>query len=119
MGRPRTLLGRYKQIAKDLEEDTRDYCTYIVRAGDTDYVKIGRALNVEKRVMELQVGNHEELRIVRKLFGDDEADFHAKFADRRVRGEWFLFHPDMLTFETETEQKFREYKTLLMRAEAA
>lgn len=74
--------------------------TYIVRAGESDFVKIGKADDPEQRVRDLQVGHPELLTIIRvhDAHFDSEEQFHGRFASQRVRGEWFRFHPEMLTF---------------------
>jgi hypothetical protein len=74
--------------------------TYIVRAGDTDFVKIGRADDVADRMAELQTSNPEPLILLRVVDAhfETETAFHARFADSRVQGEWFRFDPDMLTY---------------------
>jgi hypothetical protein len=52
-------------------------------------VKIGRAVHVGQRVASLQTGTPHELRVLRILKGDRESEMHARFADDRIRGEWF------------------------------
>lgn len=74
--------------------------TYIIRAGLTGPVKIGKADDVERRRAELQTAHHEELYVIRVIDTafDAEPLFHQRFADRRIRGEWFEFDLEMLTF---------------------
>lgn len=74
---------------------------YFLRAGDTEFVKIGYADNVAKRIAELQTGCPHELVLIRSLAGSqrDEGFFHSRYHERRIRGEWFLFCEDMLTAE--------------------
>ena len=73
---------------------------YILRAGDTEMVKIGWAeQNVEARRIFLQTAHWLDLTLIRVLDGDRwvENAMHKAFAKNRVRREWFVFHPDMLT----------------------
>ncbi len=74
--------------------------TYIIQAGPTGPVKIGRADDPEDRMRTLQTGQAEELRIIRIVDTpyDCEGAFHERFAEHRLRGEWFRFHADMMTF---------------------
>lgn len=64
---------------------------YVVQAGDDGPCKIGFASSLEARLVELQVGNHEQLH-VRATFRatrEFERSMHHEYADRRLRGEWF------------------------------
>jgi len=78
--------------------------TYIIRAGLTGPVKIGRADDVEARRRDLQTAHHETLHVLRVLDTpfDAEPILHAKFAALRIRGEWFEFDQEMLSFVPET-----------------
>lgn len=76
--------------------------TYIIRAGDSGPVKIGRTRQMAYRLFTLQTGHYEELRLVRLIDGDAEAVLHHRFAALRIRGEWFRFDPEMLTCDVET-----------------
>lgn len=72
---------------------------YIVWDG-SDYVKIGVASNLIRRMQELQTANPHELRILKTIeISDDiqvEAALHAYFRDFRIhtvwkyQSEWFL-----------------------------
>lgn len=70
---------------------------YFLRAGDTEFVKIGYAVNVADRVAALQAGNHLPLRVFRTIEGglQQEAWLHDLFRAHRVEREWFRYHPDM------------------------
>lgn len=72
--------------------------TYIIRAGKSEFVKIGRAMHPESRCRELQTAHYETLHIIRTIKGDAEKAFHLRFASLRVRGEWFRFDSVMLSF---------------------
>lgn len=67
---------------------------YIIQAGDrSGPVKIGHGQDPQLRLVNLQLGNHLELRIIRLFEGaaPEEAMLHARFADLRIRGEWHSF----------------------------
>lgn len=74
--------------------------TYIIQAGPSGPVKIGKADDVEGRIAALQVGHPEELRLIRLVDTDFDAEpsFHDRFAHLRIRGEWFRFDAEMMTF---------------------
>ncbi len=59
--------------------------------GDPTAVKIGFALNVEKRLSELQVSSHHTLKILATIKGTmaTEKETHVRFAADYIRGEWF------------------------------
>lgn len=76
---------------------------YFVQAGTA--VKIGmttgRTLTtVFKRINDLQVANHEELRLLAVLPGKTgtERQIHKRFSASAIRGEWFLCTTDLMTF---------------------
>ena len=69
---------------------------YLVQAGYTGPIKIGLAKNVNKRMAELQVGNHMDLKLIaaigpfnRSIAEQIEKQLHKKFKHKHVRGEWF------------------------------
>jgi len=70
---------------------------YLIQAGGK--IKIGWATDVEARRRQLQTSHHETLVVVRIIDGDltTERWLHERFAEHRLRGEWFAFHDDMLT----------------------
>jgi Meiotically up-regulated gene 113 len=74
---------------------------YLIRSGDTGPVKIGRASDVEVRRKQLQTSHPEPLRVIRAIEGSHATErwLHDRFAEQRLRGEWFEFHADMLAIE--------------------
>jgi hypothetical protein len=64
---------------------------YLIRSGD--HVKIGISRNIKARLADLQVGNPVPLAIIATFAfadaGPVERAVHERFADARVRGEWF------------------------------
>jgi len=69
---------------------------YLMKSGR--FYKIGRSTCAEKRAYEVQLVLPEELTLVHKIKTDDpvgiEAYWHSRFADRRLRGEWFDLKAD-------------------------
>lgn len=74
---------------------------YVIRAGDTEFVKIGWAESVPARIRELQAGNHLTLNILRSIDGGRtvEAWLHRHFKAFCIEREWFRFTPEMLEIE--------------------
>lgn len=74
--------------------------TYLIRAGKRGPVKIGRADDPEQRLSDLQTAHHERLELIRVVDTafDAEPIFHERYAEHHIRGEWFNFVEEMLTF---------------------
>lgn len=64
---------------------------YFIQHGDYGPIKIGTAYDPEHRLRELQCGNPEQLHIRYTMPGDrsTEGEFHRRFKDWRLQGEWF------------------------------
>lgn len=72
------------------------YCVYVISDGN-GHCKIGKAVDVARRLKELQTGNASELRVSTCLVCDsDHESYRAERAahkileERRASGEWFL-----------------------------
>lgn len=65
---------------------------YFIRCGE--FVKIGRADDVQQRFRQLSASNPYDLTIIRILSkeGYREKEMHQYFQDSRVKGEWFRIH---------------------------
>lgn len=74
---------------------------YFIRAGKIGPVKIGRAVDVPRRIKLLQAGNHINLEILRTLDAPNGAEtwLHRQFWRAWIRGEWFHFRDQMLSIE--------------------
>jgi len=71
---------------------------YLIRAGLTGPVKIGKADDPSERMALFQIGHYEQLHLIRIWQGGllEEAHLHLRFADLHIRGEWFAFSRLML-----------------------
>ena len=73
---------------------------YLIHAVETDFYKIGIALDISSRLSKLQVGCPFELVVIwSKSFvdaGKTEKLLHLTFKDCRVRGEWFKLRSEDL-----------------------
>ncbi|MFD3664021.1 GIY-YIG nuclease family protein [Streptomyces sp. NPDC058659] len=64
--------------------------TYLVGVEDSPQTKIGRTTGTLKsRMAQLQTSHHARLLPLLDVEGDYEGALHERFADYRVRGEWF------------------------------
>lgn len=72
---------------------------YFIRAGKDGPIKIGVATDPAARLRDLQTAHHETLHLERVVDGERCAELwlHEHFSEYRLRGEWFRFHPSMLT----------------------
>lgn len=74
---------------------------YLVWAKGTDLYKIGSSQYPEKRLPGLQTGSPLELEMIAVIERSDyefhERQLHSKWAWYRTQGEWFKFHPTMVT----------------------
>lgn len=61
-------------------------------------IKIGRAADARVRLAEIQTGSHEELVLLATVPGGRvvERQLHQRFAEHRIRGEWFAPAADIL-----------------------
>jgi hypothetical protein len=71
---------------------------YFIQSGDNGSIKIGIALNPQNRLRTIQTSHPEKLHIRALTHGgiEQERDYHQRFADHRLHGEWFRPHPDIL-----------------------
>ena len=72
---------------------------YFIQAGEAGPVKIGYSRSREgakKRLRDMATGHYETLHLRAVIPGEqiDEAELHAFWSHRRLRGEWFA--PDVL-----------------------
>lgn len=69
-------------------------CIYFVQAEELRLIKIGSADRIEKRLRGLALMSPDRLIVLGVQHCDEggalETALHARFADARVHGEWFL-----------------------------
>lgn len=72
------------------------YVYFIQSGSKRGPIKIGKSINPEKRLKELQTGSHKELRLIAKIpCSSDTHAFHLekmlhmRFKKFRINGEWF------------------------------
>lgn len=73
---------------------------YFIRQGTDGPIKIGRAVDIERRIMQLQTGSSQPLQLLAFIHsgGDLEPEIHRRFAHLRLSGEWFSPAKELLEF---------------------
>ena len=84
----------FKKQSKKEREAVRERrssmtCTYIIRRQGTCEVKIGKSIQVEKRIRTLQAQSGANLEVLALIPKDIENMLHKQFKDLRTVGEWF------------------------------
>lgn len=99
--------------------DTSD--VYIIREVGGGPVKVGCAGRASSRINEMQVSNYRELEIVeafcvpaKKMFIIEKAA-HKRFAERRIRGEWFDIPDDVAKMGIALEVKAAGFRPMTRR----
>lgn len=73
---------------------------YFLQCQTTKLIKIGITNNVKNRVTDIQVSCPTKLVLIGSVPGHRSFEYslHQRFADARVRGEWFSPVPELLEF---------------------
>ncbi len=73
---------------------------YVIQAGNEGHLKIGYAVDPQKRIRQLQTANSERLRILKIVPGARqlEKQVHRDLASFRRTGEWFDAAPEVLKY---------------------
>ncbi len=73
---------------------------YVIRKDESNYYKIGRTNNIERRIKQLQTSNSEILYPVKiiktKGAAETETAIHKKYKHHQVNGEWFFLKLNVL-----------------------
>jgi hypothetical protein len=90
----RRLQKQLDQIKKNLIELIQNECVYFIAESPwTGRVKIGKTVDINKRLAQLQTGNANKLviysQINTKNSSELETQLHKELAEYRLVGEWF------------------------------
>lgn len=95
-------LNRFIPRVIKTEKGTTKGWIYFIQNTVTGNIKIGKSLDPEDRLRNIQTGNDCLLEIVHKVFVKDmeteEVYYHNKFAHLRLLGEWFKCGPELKEF---------------------
>ena len=65
---------------------------YFIREKGTGNIKIGSAVDVDRRLSQLQTGNSDKLEVIdviEDVSGTVEKEIHDRLSEYRLDGEWF------------------------------
>jgi hypothetical protein len=88
-----------------LKKPKRHMNTYFIQGRMTEFIKIGKASDVKKRLLALRIGSPDELVLLAQIDGDQERKLHKRFSADRHHGEWF-FPNNVLKF---LKNKFHQF----------
>lgn len=89
---------RDERERRKIARGRKEFVTVIYFIRSATAIKIGMAKDAQRRLTVLQTSHPETLELVATCPGGRalEGEYHARFAEHRVRGEWFEPHPDIL-----------------------
>jgi len=104
--RKRTISSIYGQIVNPFKISKKGKYIYIIQAKNGGPIKIGIAINPRMRLKELQIGNPNELQIIKLIEGGikEERELHRKFKKYQLINEWFK--EEALDLESELKSEF-------------
>ncbi len=93
---------------------------YMARAGTDGPVKIGVAKDVLRRLKSMNVSSPHDLTLLRTFDGSHliEKWLHERFAQYRLKGEWFRFTPEMMSVEIAEKAETELMKDVVQLREA-
>ncbi len=81
----------------DADSGLRVPVTYFIRHPLTGLIKIGKTIDLDKRIVALECGSGVQLEIIHSETGDFEKEFHERFSNQRVYGEWFTDDSEVIS----------------------
>ncbi len=111
----RLMFGKPDEAPKEIlaaeiekaQRRSRSQLVYFIQNGDA--VKIGTSQNPRKRMADMAVGNHADLKLLGTLSGGPkrEKTLHDKFRKYHIRGEWFMLVPEITDYIRRHRRKSR------------
>jgi hypothetical protein len=86
-------LGNAQQSGTIGAQSPDGLVTYFLLDPASDRIKIGRSKKLKQRLRNLGSAAGLELRLIGTLPGDQEHEWHRRYRDARLRGEWFKLTP--------------------------
>lgn len=101
---PKEVLAVEVEQAKRTKRSAK---VYFIQNGDA--VKIGISVTPRKRMADIAVSNHADLRLLGVLPGGAKREraLHAKFKAHHIRGEWFKLVPEIKEYLRQYRRKSR------------
>ena len=90
-----------KKVNSFFMKKTHDIGDHLYFIQNGDFVKIGRTSNIKNRLSQLQVSNPTPLKVLNFIEnkGHLEKDYHQKYNDFLVNGEWFKLKESELEYD--------------------
>jgi hypothetical protein len=86
----------------EISIDTKEGCVYFIGNLEHKWVKIGRTINLSKRLSSIQTGCPCLLEILGYIKSKDanklEKQMHRKFNRSKMHGEWYVLSKDIMEF---------------------
>jgi len=75
-----------------MSENKKD-SLYIIQSADKGMIKIGRSIDPDVRLKQLQTGNPSKLKLIHVFeeIGHKEKLYHELLKEFRIKGEWFSY----------------------------
>ena len=87
---------------QEISVDTKEGCVYFIGNLEHKWVKIGRTINLSKRLSSIQTGCPCLLEILGYIKSKDatklEKQMHRKFNRSKIHGEWYVLSKDIMEF---------------------
>lgn len=95
----------FYQTTITTNKDNKDCWIYFISDEKSNSIKIGHSNNPFQRLTTLQIGNSNQLRLIKTLKGgvDIEHRLHKKFKTLKINGEWFQSSQELLQFINELD----------------
>ena len=94
---------------KNQQKSHRTGSVYLVRNDRNGMIKIGRSLDVQKRIKALQTSNPFPLTLILTISTNDssqvESNLHQIFHHKRINGEWFNLSNQDINFVSNLKQQ--------------
>ena len=102
----RTIGSVYWEIINPFKQSKSGKYIYIIQAKNGGPIKIGIAIHPRMRLKDLQIGNPNELQIIKLIEGGikEERELHRKFKKYQLTNEWF--REEVLDLEPEIKPEF-------------
>lgn len=84
------LASHFAHAVIEHSSEKKSIKTYLIRNVETGRVKIGKSIDPEGRLKQLQGPSGSKLELVAVILADIESILHSRFAALRTVGEWFL-----------------------------
>lgn len=93
--------GRLDEFHSTWLTDSHSGHVYFIQAASGGPIKIGRAIDIDRRLVQLQTASPEPLIVLAVIENGGHAkerELHKQFAEYRLQGEWFMPCEELISF---------------------